>query len=48
MNRSVEALKEESVNINTFAERVFETPKLVSEFKQYKDEVHKCCLEISR
>lgn len=37
MNRSVEALKEESVNINTFAERVFETPKLVSEFKQYKE-----------
>lgn len=37
MNRSVEALKEESVNINTFAEQVFETPKLVSEFKQYKE-----------
>ena len=37
MNRSVEALKEESVNINAFAEQVFETPKLVSEFKQYKE-----------
>jgi hypothetical protein len=37
MNRSVEALKEESVNINTFAEQVFETPELVSEFKQYKE-----------
>ena len=37
MNRSVEALKEGSVNINTFAEQVFETPKLVSEFKQYKE-----------
>ena len=37
MNRSVEALKEESININTFAEQVFETPKLVSEFKQYKE-----------
>lgn len=37
MNRSVEALKEESVNVNTFAEQVFKTPKLVSEFKQYKE-----------
>lgn len=37
MNRSVEALKEESVNINAFAEQVFETPKLVSEFKKYKE-----------
>ena len=37
MNRSVEALKEESVNINIFAEQVFETPELVSEFKQYKE-----------
>ena len=41
MNRSVEALKEESVNINTFAEQVFETPKLVSEFKQYKETYQK-------
>ena len=41
MNRSVEALKEESVNINTFAEQVFETPKLVSEFKQYKETFQK-------
>ena len=30
MNRSVEALKEESININNFEEQVFETPKLVS------------------
>ena len=37
INRSVEALKEESVNIDTFAERVFKTPGLVSEFKQYKE-----------
>lgn len=36
MNRSVEALKGESVNINFFAEQVFETPQLVSEFKHYK------------
>ena len=36
MNRSVEALKGESVNINSFAEQVFETPQLVSEFKHYK------------
>lgn len=41
INRSVEALKEESVNINTFAEQVFETPKLVSEFKQYKETYQK-------
>lgn len=37
MNRSVEALKEELVNINKFAEQVFEVPELVSEFKQYKE-----------
>ncbi|MDO5571644.1 MAG: nucleoid-associated protein [Bacteroidales bacterium] len=37
MNRSVKALKEESVNVDAFAEQVFETPKLVSEFKQYKE-----------
>ena len=41
MNRSVEALKEESVNINVFAEQVFETPELVSEFKQYKETYQK-------
>lgn len=41
INRSVEALKEESVNINTFAEKVFETPELVSEFKQYKETYQK-------
>lgn len=37
MNRSIDALKEESVNINTFAEKVFEIPHLVSDFKQYKE-----------
>ena len=41
MNRSVEALKEESVNIDTFAEQVFETPELVTEFKQYKETYQK-------
>ena len=41
MNRSVEALKEESVNVNTFAENVFKDPGLVSEFKQYKDAYQK-------
>lgn len=41
MNRSVEALKEESVNVDTFAEQVFETPELVSEFKQYKETYQK-------
>ena len=41
MNRSIEALKEESININTFAEQVFETPELVSEFKQYKKNYQK-------
>ena len=37
MNRSVETLKEESVNFDDFAEQVFETPKLVSDFKHYKE-----------
>lgn len=37
MNRSVKALKEESVNFDDFAEQVFETPKLVSDFKHYKE-----------
>lgn len=41
MNRSVEALKEESVNIDSFAEQVFETQELVSEFKQYKETYQK-------
>ena len=41
MNRSVEALKEDSVNFNNFAEQVFETPKLVSEFKHYKETYQK-------
>lgn len=41
MNRSVEALKEEAVNIDTFAEQVFGIPELVSEFKQYKETYQK-------
>ena len=41
MNRSIEALKEESININAFAKHVFETPKLVSDFKQYKETYQK-------
>ena len=41
MNRSVEALKEESVNIDTFAEQIFETPELASKFKQYKETYQK-------
>lgn len=41
INRSVAALKEESVNVETFAEQVFETPELVSEFKQYKETYQK-------
>lgn len=41
MNRSVEALKGESVDIDVFAEQVFETPELVSEFKQYKNTYQK-------
>ena len=41
MNRSVEALREESINVNTFAENVFKNPRLVSEFKQYKEAYQK-------
>ena len=41
MNRSVEALKEELVNVNTFAENVFKDQGLVSEFKQYKEAYQK-------
>lgn len=41
MNRSVEALKDESVNINTFAEQVFGTPELASKFKHYKETYQK-------
>ena len=41
MNRSIEALKEESININAFAKQVFETSKLVSDFKQYKETYQK-------
>ena len=37
INRSLDALKDETVNVNTFAERVFERPELISEFRQYKD-----------
>ena len=41
MNRSVAALKEDVVNVDTFAEQVFEKPELVSEFKQYKETYQK-------
>lgn len=41
MNRSVQALKEDSINFDNFAEQVFETPKLVSEFKHYKETYQK-------
>ncbi len=41
MNRSMEALKEDSVNFDNFAEQVFETPNLVSEFKHYKETYQK-------
>lgn len=41
MNRSVEALKEESVCVDTFAEQVFGTPELVSDFKEYKETYQK-------
>lgn len=37
MNRSVEALKGEAVSVDDFATQVFENPKLVSEFKQYRE-----------
>ena len=43
MNRSVDALKEESVEIEDFAEKVFQDPELVSNFKNYKEkyqEIH--------
>lgn len=43
MNRSVEALKENIVNFDNFAEQVFKTPKLVSEFKTYKETYQKVC-----
>lgn len=41
MNRSIEALKEEFVNINVFAKQVFEIPELVTEFKQYREDYQK-------
>ena len=41
MNRSVEALKKESINVDTFAEQVFDTPEIVSEFKRYKESYQK-------
>ena len=37
INRSLDALKDDTINVNTFAERVFEKPELVSEFWQYKE-----------
>lgn len=37
INRSLDALKDETVNVSTFAERVFEKPELISEFRQYKE-----------
>ena len=37
INRSIDALKDEIVNVNTFAEKVFEKPELVSEFRKYKE-----------
>lgn len=37
MNRSVEALKGEAVSVDDFATQVFGNPKLVSEFKQYRE-----------
>ena len=43
MNRSMEALKGGHVNFDDFAERVFETPKLVSDFKHYKETYQKEC-----
>lgn len=36
MNKSMKALKEDAVNIEQFAENVFETPELVDRFKRYK------------
>lgn len=41
INRSVEALKNESINIDSFAENVFEHPELVSKFKKFKDSYQK-------
>ncbi len=43
MNRSMEALKGDHVNFDDFAEQVFETPKLVSDFKHYKEIYQKEC-----
>ena len=37
LNRSVEALKDDAVEVNSFAEKVFKKPELVSEFKNYKE-----------
>jgi hypothetical protein len=37
INRSIDALKDEIVNINSFAEKVFEKPELVSDFRRYKE-----------
>lgn len=37
MNRSIEVLKGDAVDINSFAEYVFKNPELISDFKQYKE-----------
>lgn len=37
LNKSIETLKSESVDINSFAEQVFEKPEMIEKFKQYKD-----------
>lgn len=41
INRSVEALKEEQVDVHAFAEQVFEKPHLISEFRQFKETYQK-------
>ena len=41
MNKGIEALKKESVNINSFATQVFEQPELETKFKQYKETYQK-------
>ena len=41
MNRTVEAMKDEIVDVNSFAETVFKEPELVSHFKQYKENYQK-------
>lgn len=41
MNRSLEALKEESVNVSDLVDKVFDNKKLASDFKQYKETYQK-------